>query len=87
MLTDILRRAGVEFDYGRPLNAPNDGYSHLVEYVRMAYRPIAESHARLMAAAPELLEALRGVIRVADRATDEFDAARRAIAKATGSAA
>ena len=37
----------------------------------------------IFAAAPELLEALRGVLRVADRATDEFDAARAAIAKAT----
>lgn len=34
----------------------------------------------------ELLEALIGVVRVADRATDEFDAARAAIAKATGAA-
>lgn len=39
---------------------------------------------RLIAAAPELLAALQGVVRVADRATDEFDAARAAIAKATG---
>jgi hypothetical protein len=41
--------------------------------------------ARLIAAAPDLLAALQGVVRVADRATDEFDAARAAIAKATGS--
>lgn len=41
----------------------------------------------LAAAAPELLEALRAVVRVADRATVEFDAARAAIAKATGDAA
>jgi hypothetical protein len=41
------------------------------------------ANARLIAAAPDLLEALRGVLRVADRATDEFDAARAAIAKAT----
>lgn len=40
----------------------------------------------LILAAPELLEALRGVIRVADRSTAEFDAARAAIAKATGEA-
>lgn len=33
-------------------------------------------------AAPDLLAALKGVLRVADRATDEFDAARAAIAKA-----
>lgn len=39
--------------------------------------------ARLIAAAPELLAALKGVLRVADRQTDEFDAARAAIAKAT----
>ena len=32
----------------------------------------------------DLLEALRGVLRIADRKTDEFDAARAAIAKATG---
>lgn len=38
----------------------------------------------LAAAAPELLEALLGVLRVADRATDEFDAARAAIEKARG---
>ena len=41
-----------------------------------------EANARLIAAAPELLAALRGVVRVADRATAEFDAARAAIAKA-----
>jgi hypothetical protein len=33
----------------------------------------------------EILAALEGVVRVADRATDEFDAARAAIAAATGS--
>ncbi len=32
----------------------------------------------------ELVEALTGVVRVADRATVEFDAAKAAIAKATG---
>lgn len=43
-----------------------------------------EANARLIAAAPELLEALQAVVAVADRATDEFDRARAAIAKATG---
>ncbi|MGE8630408.1 hypothetical protein [Achromobacter denitrificans] len=38
----------------------------------------------LIAAAPCLLAALEGVLRVADRATVEFDAARAAIAKAKG---
>ena len=42
------------------------------------------ANARLIAAAPELLEALQGVLRVADRKTDEFDAAHAAIAKAIG---
>ena len=48
----------------------------------------SKEHADLVlaAAAPELLEALEGVLRVADRKTDEFDAARAAIAKATGGA-
>ena len=49
--------------------------------------PNYEANARLIAAAPELLEALRGVVRVADRSTIEFDAARAAIAKATGESA
>lgn len=39
---------------------------------------------QLIEAAPDLLAALLGVLRVADRKTDEFDAARAAIAKATG---
>lgn len=48
--------------------------------------PSAEHYAqwKLQQAAPDLLEALKGVVRVADRATIEFDAARAAIAKATG---
>lgn len=37
-------------------------------------------------AAPDLLAALEGVLRVADRKTVEFDAARAAIAKARGEA-
>jgi hypothetical protein len=44
----------------------------------------ASANACLIAAAPDLLEALKGVIAVADRKTNEFDAARAAIAKATG---
>lgn len=41
-----------------------------------------EANAKLIAAAPELLAALRGVLAVADRKTAEFDAARAAVAKA-----
>ena len=35
-LTHILRRGGVEVEYGIPPGAPKGGRSHLVEYVRMA---------------------------------------------------
>ncbi|AXH72127.1 MAG: hypothetical protein [Siphoviridae sp. ctdc_1] len=42
------------------------------------------ANGNLIAAAPELLDALQGVVRVADRETDEFIAARAAIAKALG---
>lgn len=45
-------------------------------------RQLADAYLR--AAAPCLLAALKGVLRVADRQTDEFDAARAAIAKAEG---
>lgn len=45
-------------------------------------KTIANAH--LIAAAPELLEALQAVVRVADRQTDEFDMARAAIEKALG---
>lgn len=43
-----------------------------------------EANALLIAAAPELLEALKAVVSVADRKTDEFDLAHAAIAKAQG---
>lgn len=43
-----------------------------------------ENDMALIAAAPELLEALQAVVAVADRATDEFDMARAAIKKALG---
>lgn len=42
------------------------------------------ANARLIAAAPDLLSALQAVIRVADRDTDEFIAARAAVVKALG---
>ena len=40
--------------------------------------------AQLIGAAPDLLEALKAVVRIADRRTVEFDRARAAIAKAEG---
>lgn len=71
--TDIQRH------YARPIarcGAPLEKEDNRVDEVM--------ANARLIAASPELLEALIGVVRVADRATVEFDAARAAIAKATG---
>lgn len=41
------------------------------------------ANAKLIAAAPKLLEALQAVVKVADRKTDEFDLAHAAIAAAT----
>lgn len=44
------------------------------------------ANARLIAAGPELLQALKEVVAIADRRTVEFDRARAAIAKAEGGA-
>ena len=49
--------------------------------------PEGEANARLISAAPELLEALQAFVKYADDVNDdspEFDRARAAIAKATG---
>ena len=46
-------------------------------------RPV-EANAHLIAAAPNLYEALKAVISVADRKTVEFDLAHAALAKAEG---
>lgn len=72
----------------------NDGKTNRIEIVAIGktvariYHSVPEEdlpNARLIAAAPELLEALIAVVSVADRATVEFDKARDAIDKATGS--
>lgn len=60
----------------------NDWVVYKAGQDRMSTEEI-EANASLIAAAPDLLAALQGVLRVADRATDEFEAARAAIAKAT----
>ena len=65
-------------DTGPTQDHDGDGAS---EYLATVYD---EGNGRLIAAAPELLEALKAVVRVADRATVEFDLARAAIAKAEG---
>lgn len=46
--------------------------------------PMALANARLIAAAPDLLEALKAAVAVADRDTNEFNLAHSAIAKAEG---
>lgn len=51
---------------------------------RLLSGPEQFANAYLIAAAPDLLEALQAVVRVADRQTDEFDMARAAISKALG---
>ena len=43
-----------------------------------------QANAILLAAAPDLLAALKEVMSVSDRATDEYDRARAAIARAEG---
>jgi hypothetical protein len=48
------------------------------------YAQAVREQAQQAAQVPELLAALYGVVRVADRKTAEFDAARAAIAKAEG---
>ena len=44
------------------------------------------ANARLVAAAPELLEALKEVVAISDRKTDAWDRAHAAIVKAEGKA-
>lgn len=60
----------------------------LSEGIRAALTELSETHAIELrayeATVANLVEALRGVIRVADRATDEFDAAKAAIMNAVG---
>lgn len=58
-------------------------HERLAASVRLS-RKECIANARLIAAAPELLVALKAVVAIADRKTDEFDAARAAIAKAEG---
>ena len=47
-------------------------------------KDVKEANKRLIAAAPELLEALIEVVRISDRKHDAWDAAKDAIAKAIG---
>ncbi len=73
-----LHQVGTERPYGATVLSPRHDYDSgtCIE--------VSDADATLIEAAPELLAALEGVMRVADRATVEFDAARAAIAKAKG---
>ena len=62
---------------------PGSGFECVVANPR-GYEGRVVANARLVAAAPDLLAALKAVIAVADRKTDEFDLARAAIAKGEG---
>mgnify|MGYP003578128956 CR=1 FL=1 len=64
-------------------------FANLAGGFRLSDSPNAEEHARLCAAAPELLAALNDCRRVLEIAnfTQELASATAAIAKATGSAA
>lgn len=71
-----------EYDYGAyniEADAPGEPGKTFLVAAGVSLRDVP-----ILLAAPDLLAALQGVVRVADRATDEFDAARAAIAKATG---
>jgi len=85
-MLDINKRGG-EWDYlirtVKPHN-PAGGVGMHVATVNVTFKHLPEDNARLIAAAPEMLEALKAVVAVADRKTVEFDAARAAIAKAEG---
>jgi hypothetical protein len=71
------------FIHGGPDNDEIADFSFADQYVVSISKEEAIANATLCAGAHDLLEALKGVLRVADRKTAEFDAARAAIAKAT----
>jgi hypothetical protein len=66
----------------RDIRAGNDG----IAWCGAGDDATAHANARLIAASPDLLVALKAVISVADRKTAEFDLARAAITKAGGDA-
>lgn len=68
----------------RPWNVVGAGFNDDGVYFTFDDTTIHRADVRLMEAAPDLLEALQAVVRVADRQTDEFYMARSAISKALG---
>lgn len=80
----LLNKAGMQIARGPTLIAPCSASfaSHDAAMAHIAECDICTPKDEC----DELLTALKGVVRVADRKTDEFDAARAAIAKAEGRA-
>lgn len=75
--------------YGRKPDGSTAGRRYTDQCGTQRHEPVisaeeCRANARLIAAAPDLLEALQAVLSVADRKTVEFDKVRAAIAKATG---
>lgn len=67
---------------GNQVAEVSSGFSHV--HPDIFDQDTALANADLIEAAPELLAALEGILQIADRQTDEFDAARAAVAKAKG---
>jgi hypothetical protein len=81
--------SGVEREAGAGAVDPRaDELAHLISWHLAAGNSATVSFLRgysaLTQTNADLLAALQGVVRVADRNTDEFNAARAAIARATG---
>jgi hypothetical protein len=64
---------------------PMDDLAPALAVLPVGVRDIGEANAALISAAPDLLAALKEVVRISDRKHDAWDAARAAIAKAEGS--
>jgi hypothetical protein len=71
------------FIQGGPDNDTIADFSFADQHTVSISKDEAVANATLCDAAHDLLAALKGVLRVADRKTAEFDAARDAISKAT----
>jgi hypothetical protein len=75
-----LHRVGEPpYQFGETVLAPTYEYESGVDTI------VSDADAALIAAAPDMLGALKDVLRVVDWQTVEFDAVRAAIAKAEGS--
>lgn len=68
----------------KPWSVVGAGFNDDGVYFTFDDNIISQHDVKLMQAAPDLLQALKAVVSVADRATVEFDMARAAISKATG---